>query len=440
MFSLRNCVFSFLSSFKPLAYYLMPFISKIVSAQRTLLRLGIKHFIFISNNQIMKNSKEFVHIWLFSKPIKASEKLKGRRRKSKLPLQYIFTLFQICAIFGSTKNFLHSFNRVKFFTFFLNIFILVFQAICNVSFCMLFPEISASKANAAMTTASFIHRWVLCARINNLQILSIRMAKLLKRLKVPSEDMKTKYLHILLFLSTLMYIPLLICSAITLRDQGFLTFTFNSHINNPIWQMGLITTFIVTFTLFLMVPLNIFALYYTAVCCNLQRMIVNLKESFTRPCKYDDFFENYLAIRRFIADMDKELSFLMFTSSFFNACTMYFGLTCWLHPNEYGKAFQIATIWFLVPASHLPFFTMILSACFVHEASSSMWDKGHELLRLGCAPSFSQLRILYVTEKELTLTVWKIVPIKRSFLVAAMGTIFTYCVLLDNLRWVGRRS
>ncbi|KAG8186283.1 hypothetical protein JTE90_004627 [Oedothorax gibbosus] len=303
---------------------------------------------------------------------------------------------------------------------------------------ILFKE-SISKANLAITITSFVHRWVLCTRINTLRILAIRLNRLANNLNVHSENSKTKYLRYLVLLSSLLYIPIVICSAVTLH-QIVPILTYNYVISNPITNTALIIAFAGTFVLYLMLPYNIFGLYYIVVCCTLQRMINSLKYSLAQNDlhNYNDIFTNYLAIRRFVADMDKKLSFLMLTSSLHNACVMYFGLTCWLHPKEYGGPFQRASIWFLVPANYLPFFAVILSACCVHEASSSMWNAGQELLKFGGAPTFPQIRLLYLTEKELTLSVWKIVPIKRSFLVATMGTIFTYCVLLDNLRWMSR--
>ncbi|KAG8197273.1 hypothetical protein JTE90_007521 [Oedothorax gibbosus] len=187
-------------------------------------------------------------------------------------------------------------------------------------------------------------------------------------------------------------------------------------------------------------PVNLFAMYYTVVCCNLRNVIITFKKSLdsSDSTVYDDAFENYLAIRRFVVEMEKDLSSLLFTSSLFNACIMYFGLTCWMYPEENVGSAQVASIVFLVPASYIAFFAMILSACRVHEASVSVCDKGQELLRFGHVQTFSKIRLLHVIEKELTLTVWKIVPIKRNFLLVAMGTIFTYCVLLDNLRGVTR--
>lgn len=384
-----------------------------------------------------------MQIWIPSKQTSRPKIVKKSTKKLKLQLRYIFILFQMCAVFGSSKSVrhFHNIDRVKCFTFILNTFIFIFHLCCNISFTVTLPGIAISKANAAMTIAAMLHRLVLCSRINNIQMLTIRMAKLANNLNVHFEEKKAKGLYILLFLSTFLYIPVIICSAVAMNEISFKAFAFNSDIEDPILKMALIITFNITFILFLTVPINIFALYYTVVCRHLRSIIITFKKSLNSRdhLKKDDVFENYLAIRRFATHMDEELSFLIFTSSLFNACIMYFGVTCFLHPEEYISTFQSASIWFLVPASYIPFFAMTVSACFVHEASTGVYNKGQELLRFGRIPTFSQLRILYVTEKELTLTVWKIVPIKRNFLMAAMGTIFTYCILLDNLRWATRK-
>ncbi|GIY07556.1 hypothetical protein CDAR_34531 [Caerostris darwini] len=41
-------------------------------------------------------------------------------------------------------------------------------------------------------------------------------------------------------------------------------------------------------------------------------------------------------------------------------------------------------------------------------------------------------KLLSCIDKEMCLTVWKIVPIRRSFIFGTVGTIFTYVLLFDD--------
>ncbi|GIY74865.1 hypothetical protein CEXT_281531 [Caerostris extrusa] len=47
--------------------------------------------------------------------------------------------------------------------------------------------------------------------------------------------------------------------------------------------------------------------------------------------------------------------------------------------------------------------------------------------------TFARQRFIMLTEKEVSLTVWKIIPIKRSFIFGINGVIFTYNIMLYSI-------
>ncbi|GFS74831.1 hypothetical protein NPIL_22171 [Nephila pilipes] len=46
---------------------------------------------------------------------------------------------------------------------------------------------------------------------------------------------------------------------------------------------------------------------------------------------------------------------------------------------------------------------------------------------------FNQLRFMMFAEKETTLTLWGIMPIRKNFIIGMMGIIFTYTLMFYNL-------
>ncbi|GIY91857.1 hypothetical protein CEXT_206501 [Caerostris extrusa] len=74
----------------------------------------------------------------------------------------------------------------------------------------------------------------------------------------------------------------------------------------------------------------------------------------------------------------------------------------------------------------MSFWVITVSASLVSEAWTSVATKTHKFSQ---NPSH---QFLLCIDKEICLTVWKIVPIRRSFIFGTVGTIFTYVLLFDN--------
>ncbi|GIY78718.1 uncharacterized protein CDAR_116761 [Caerostris darwini] len=132
--------------------------------------------------------------------------------------------------------------------------------------------------------------------------------------------------------------------------------------------------------------------------------------------------------------MDTELSIFVFSSTVYNACAIYFVIVALIHPDEYFDILQNVSIWCLFVASFVSYFSLVLSGSFVHEATEDLWLKAHEVLATKKDITSFQAQLLSIVDKKLHLTVWKTVPIKRSFILTMVGTVLTYCLLLDGLR------
>ncbi|GFY52612.1 hypothetical protein TNIN_122571 [Trichonephila inaurata madagascariensis] len=85
--------------------------------------------------------------------------------------------------------------------------------------------------------------------------------------------------------------------------------------------------------------------------------------------------------------MDSDLSLLMFTTSLYNASTMYFGVTIWLHSDEYEMLTSLYSVWILLTMSYIAFICMGISGSLVHETASDLYMEAEKHLSNGNRPS-----------------------------------------------------
>ncbi|GFY73743.1 uncharacterized protein TNIN_475541 [Trichonephila inaurata madagascariensis] len=148
----------------------------------------------------------------------------------------------------------------------------------------------------------------------------------------------------------------------------------------------------------------------------------------------DQVLRMYNVIQNLIAEMDGGMSFLMFTSTIFNAIPMYFGITKLLRPRDFAMDSETLSVWSLFIASYGAFIAMAASGSLVGEANAKLMNylKGMARIRSDLTPF--QNDVSFLNTKNAFLTVWNIVPVTRSFIFSILGTIFTYCILLDGMR------
>ncbi|GBM52000.1 hypothetical protein AVEN_262237-1 [Araneus ventricosus] len=186
----------------------------------------------------------------------------------------------------------------------------------------------------------------------------------------------------------------------------------------------------------IMLPMNTFIAYYTILCRQLQLCIRQFTKNITvvPDTKYGKLLRDYISIRTFVSKIEDELSVFVFTASLYNACSMYFGMTVILHPEEFMSTIQSLSVGCLFISCSVAYMGLTLSGSLVHEAGIDLCVKANEVVSRKPEVNSFQQRFLSILEKNLQVTVWKILPITRSFILATMGTVFTYCLLLDNIR------
>ncbi|GFQ82193.1 uncharacterized protein TNCT_186851 [Trichonephila clavata] len=148
----------------------------------------------------------------------------------------------------------------------------------------------------------------------------------------------------------------------------------------------------------------------------------------------DESIETYMIFKKRITKSDAEVSFLMFTTSVFNVCTMYFSIMSVLRSAEFLTIVQHVSVWCYFIASYASFIAMTVTASLVYEAHSNASDILRELTFKRFSATVSPKQIMLIETNQVSFTVWNIVPIRRSFIFGTLGAMFTYCVLLDSLK------
>ncbi|GBM07115.1 hypothetical protein AVEN_177079-1 [Araneus ventricosus] len=150
--------------------------------------------------------------------------------------------------------------------------------------------------------------------------------------------------------------------------------------------------------------------------------------------KFHKDLEIYKVIRHLIEEIDSQLSFLIFLSTLFNACTMYYGVNSLLRPDDFCSSTQQVSVWILFGTSYSSFIVMGVTGTLLHESSERVLGKTKELASNRESLIPHEKHILFNDNNQISLAVWKIVPIQRSFIIGTLGTVLTYCLLFNGMR------
>ncbi|GFV70129.1 hypothetical protein TNCV_4337381 [Trichonephila clavipes] len=137
---------------------------------------------------------------------------------------------------------------------------------------------------------------------------------------------------------------------------------------------------------------------------------------------YEELSQSYSNLEKMVSFIDNQLSVFVFWVTTYVAITMCLMISYIFH----SKTLFILTDFCSLLNSSVCFLTATTSAAFVSNASESVRKKCKSLPE-------NHSHNFVCNKKELYLSVWKIVPIRRSFILAAFGTIVTYVILFDDI-------
>lgn len=187
------------------------------------------------------------------------------------------------------------------------------------------------------------------------------------------------------------------------------------------------------FHFFARIPMVTFDLFYLIVCDHLRRVIEDFSKGLaSKKNDYNYLLQKYVNIKSTVNFIDGEMSLFVFINAIFTSTLMYDTVSALMHADlaqNYFRTFQIQIIFAHAVAS---FVAVISAASLVSEASLEVRQRA-QAMKLDEANVFRQQKFQSCAESEIFLTVWKIVPIRRSFALGTIGAIFTYVILFDNL-------
>ncbi|GFU51189.1 uncharacterized protein NPIL_558271 [Nephila pilipes] len=112
---------------------------------------------------------------------------------------------------------------------------------------------------------------------------------------------------------------------------------------------------------------------------------------------------------------------------------MYTSLSIIINPLKYPNLVHRIFNWFCFITTFGSFAAMSISAFLVCEASQEIGSMVEASIGVTPRSKYIQLRFLMSAKKEIHLTAWKMIPIRRNFILATTGAIFTYAVLFAGL-------
>ncbi|GFY53255.1 uncharacterized protein TNIN_378681 [Trichonephila inaurata madagascariensis] len=179
-------------------------------------------------------------------------------------------------------------------------------------------------------------------------------------------------------------------------------------------------------------PMGDFSVLYVTICNQIRSEILSFEKLLSSSQDYERLLQTYSNIKSTVEIVDDHTSFLIFGNIVHNSLAMYIFMHTLLNEEaaNYYKFYEII-FFFLITFS--TFIAVTVSASMVTEASLMVASKSRSLPIRTLDSQFVLQRLLLCLEKEIYFTVWKIVPIRRNFIVGTMGAVLTYVVLFHSL-------
>lgn len=347
--------------------------------------------------------------------------------------KYIFLLFHASLIF---PTFISSQERKKHSTTLRNCYI-VFNVLITVYFVSSMSysvtEISSPMLLIAnMVTLCMIasYRWIICVKLYHLK----RFVKLFNDSTGTKQPRKDLWIYIWLVLNFILKILVLIFHALSLINYISRLLFFGFELVGS-YRTIYYSSYSLYMMVFFLMPINTFSLFYTVICHEIQCKIrMFLKYMPTKiSTSYSNLLDSYNKLASDVKYIDNQMSFLVFCNTLFNSMVIYVMLDSILHENTKG-IYYITFIRILFFNTLMSFLAMTISASLVSEVAEDIAYRSRSLTASTVDSAFCLQRFVHCTEKGLNLTVWKIAPIRRNFIIGVLGVIFTYTILLDSLR------
>lgn len=354
----------------------------------------------------------------------------------KFYYKWIVFLFGVSAILPNVLSVPGDFKYCKIYLVFLmNASILIFHVyiMININIASLEPS-TLVIADIIANVIKFAHRYLLCKKFNALK----SVIKFMSRFKIP-EGRKFKWcLYLWAALSTMSYVLMFVVTIILNKENIRIYNLFGIADNRKgLYHLALVF-YAFHGSMLMNLPINTFAIFYVAVCHHVICVLNTLSQKISNYCiNFKKLMRCYNSINETMEFLDNELSLFVLFETIYTSCVLLFAISGIFHLNLFRDClFCLNYISFLciLVNSLVLFIVMSTYACLVSETYSRVWTKVNtEIANLDTDFTLRQQKFLLCLEKELYFTVWKIVPIRRSFIVCIFGAIITYIMLFENL-------
>lgn len=193
---------------------------------------------------------------------------------------------------------------------------------------------------------------------------------------------------------------------------------------------------------FIEMPYNAFVLFFLIVSLDLKNEMKHfLKLMRSGSVDWKNLLRSYNFLKIIIIFIDDKVSFFVLCEIFLSWLIMFFIVTLVLR----FESFENTTTFLLKLYSVLltvnivtTFFIITTCACSVSEAYAKIWIKLRSNILLSDI-HFVRNYHFDCVDKEVSFTLWKIVPINRPFVFRSFGLILTYVMLFDDILYLGKK-
>ncbi|GIY18141.1 uncharacterized protein CDAR_557571 [Caerostris darwini] len=171
-----------------------------------------------------------------------------------------------------------------------------------------------------------------------------------------------------------------------------------------------------------------------AVCIDIKSTIKHIGQSITRSntIKEEELLHSYSFIKTCVGQIDKEVSFLVFATILLQSSYMCYCLYAVLDSDRVSGKFERVLILNVFFGSFISFIAMTSSASMIAEQAAELYSSLAIISANNGNASFFQ-HFIAISQQGIALTVWRIIPITRSFIFGVIGMLLTYTVMLYGL-------
>lgn len=357
-------------------------------------------------------------------------------------LKYIFFLFNCSMIFSVPmfKKNSRKKNICMSILFSFEVLINLAYICIGISQIIILHSKPRSIANSFMNFVTVVFRFVLSKKLMTLENYS---QKLTISQRIFCEDNKWK---MCLYLMWIIYVVLsniiqtiISIYANVIYKSAFSDFFFR-FFESEIYLYTSASFYTISLCLFNLMPMHIFAIYYSFTCCQLKNLLSNLIKILQKVHVVD-----YSTVYKLTHDTEKifylansNLGFIVFIIVLLNGASTYHVITLIIYPQTYESYLHITSFSLLCFSTFICFFLMIASAVKVNDYSAEV---SREITKMPLKKNSNvtpQFHYFCMLQRDMDMKIWGIGTIKRSFIIAAFGTIFTYCILVDGI-WASKK-